>query len=552
MDRGPLKGGCSAFKLDCNHPARSGNGEGYACIALLLPGRFGSLRAGTMTRPAGNRSGEKHLSAAKSPLFMGLVLAAIALGAVRRVAFDLDSPLWLDEVFTGAIAIQPTFAGLVQDLLRDVAAPVYYFLMWLWAKVFGVSNLSLRAPSMIFGILAPALVLLKGHPDRLTRWLWAAFAALWIPSFFYATEARAYALLFFLGTAQIILFFRMVSEPSIRSAAMWSACSAVFLLTHYHAALVTGLQGLAYIWLRKEQAVRTWPAALLLTPAAVWMILHLPLLMRFSQPEFAWQKLLGLADIFRLPAYLLGLPSLSWAVFLLIGAAVLAELWLRRRGKAGSPIGSAEAAVVAASILSILIVFGLGFLRPNFVLRYLMGFMPGALLGAAILARLLTHRHRAVPWLVLCFLILSVVWDTKVRSSWIDWRRHLSWQHASGELVQRGARRLIFVWDNPSAPILSPMLMSRVGSFFFDRAGIPIAAEAISFSKAADPNVTLITAANRPGDAIIWIYDLQVSRTAALRHPPALTKLDPSLQCRNYSRAPHGVLACIRSGFPAH
>jgi hypothetical protein len=61
-----------------------------------------------------------------------------------------------------------------------------------------------------------------------------------------------------------------------------------------------------------------------------------------------------------------------------------------------------------------------------------------------------------------------------------------------------------------------------------------------------DPNAVLAAAANRPGDAYIWVYDFQVERTLANRHPPILPAADPGLLCRNYSQAPHGVVACIR------
>lgn len=100
------------------------------------------------------------------------------------------------------------------------------------------SSLSLRIPSLLFAIVTPLLIFWKGHPHRLTRQMWAALAALWVPSFFHASDARAYTLLFLLGSAQIILFIRMIARPAIGSAALWSGLSAIFVLTHYHAGLV--------------------------------------------------------------------------------------------------------------------------------------------------------------------------------------------------------------------------------------------------------------------------------------------------------------------------
>ena len=50
------------------------------------------------------------------------------------------------------------------------------------------------------------------------RATWAAIAALWMPGFFHATEARSYTLLFLLGSIQAILFLRLLTDPSRRRA----------------------------------------------------------------------------------------------------------------------------------------------------------------------------------------------------------------------------------------------------------------------------------------------------------------------------------------------
>ena len=480
--------------------------------------------------------------------FRTLVVLAVVAGIVRRPLFGLDTPLWLDEAFTGAIAIQPTFEGLVADCLREIGGPVYYSFMWLWVKLFGASNLSLRLPSLIFGVAAPVLILLRGHPDKLTGLLWAAIAALYIPSFHYATDARAYTLLFLLGTAQVILFLRMFATPSLRRASLWTGVSALFLLTHYHAAMVTVVQGVAFLLMRR-QAWRSWPAALAFAPVLGWMAFHLPLALRFSAPGSAWQKLLVPSDLLKLPEQLFGIPLFSFVVVELIVAGVLVEGYRRYRGSSGYPVGRAEAVVVAASLIAIAAVVVLGFVRPSFTPRYLLPFMPGALLGMAVWTRVLAVRFAALPWLVLAVLFGGTIWEAHDRSQISDWRARLSWERASTDLMEQGAGRLFFTWDNPTARVLHPDLMARVGSFFFTRAGVSIPTRAVSFGGArdSDPNVHLPALANRSSDAFIWVSDRQVERTLAIAHPPVLPSPDSALRCADYSAVPHGVVACIRT-----
>lgn len=489
-------------------------------------------------------------SGSGSRLFVGLVIAAILLGGVRRVLFGLDSPIWLDEAYTGAIAIRPTVAGLVESMLGEIGGPVYYSFMWVWVKLFGADNFALRAPSILFSLATPLFIVWKGHPDRQTRLLWAAFASASIPTFFYAVEARSYALLILLAAAQIMLFLRLVAAPSLGRAALWAGLSAVFLLTHYHSAVLTGLQGLGYLWLRRQEALRTWPAALLFLPAGAWMAVHLPLVMRFSDPAFAWWRLLEPVDILRLPTHLLALPRLSWAVFLALGAAAAFEAFQRLKGRPSSRIEAAEAVAVAASLLAILLVYGLGFVRPNFTPRYLLPFMPGLLLGIALLVRALGHRWRPLPTLAAALAILSVLADTYSKIGSEDWRRNFSWEAASSDLAAQGARRLFFIWDNPTAAISDRRLMAKVAAFFFHRRGIPIESKAVILAGKGDvdPNRALAAEAVRPGDAIIWIFDLSVARTLAVRHPPRLPEMAPGMRCRDYGKAPHGVVACIRHG----
>ena len=196
-------------------------------------------------------------------IFYGLVAGALIMGVARRILAGWDAPLWLDETFTGAIAIGPTFRQLLQDCLNEPGGPDYYSLMWVWAKLFGASNAALRTPSFIFAIATPLVILWKGHPKSHVRLTWAAIAALWIPGFYYATEARPYALIFLLASIQVSLFARLLTDASRGHAYSWAAISSLLVLTHTVAALQTAIEGLMFVIVHRRAALRHWPAALL-------------------------------------------------------------------------------------------------------------------------------------------------------------------------------------------------------------------------------------------------------------------------------------------------
>jgi uncharacterized membrane protein len=440
---------------------------------------------------------------------------------------------------------------LIGRMLSDVAAPFYYVFIWCWEKLLGASNFALRLPSFLFSIAAPLLILFAGPNDRLTRLLWAVLIALWVPSFYYATEARPYSLLYLLGTAQALLFCRLMGEPTLRRAIAWCAVSAVMVLTHYHSGLLAGLQGLAYLATWRRDALKTWPAALLFVPVAAWLAYHIPVLLQFSDPRYAWQSLLTVRDLLYLPAILIGLGTTLSMICALAIIGMLARDAMRAvRRRAFRPL-PAEVIAAIASLLAILIIFGLGFISPNFTRRYVIGFAPGMLLGLAVLIRNWAGKWPLTPWVVIAFLSLTSAYDLRRWLITPDFRWNWNWQIASEDLQRAGAQRLFFLWDNPSVEILGEELLGQVGSFFFARDGVPVAAQAIRLGgqRNIDPNLVLLRHAGRPGDAIIWAYDRSVRSTLGIRHPPAIAEMDPRWQCRNYSdrSSPSQVYACFRS-----
>ena len=479
-----------------------------------------------------------------------LFLSIFVIGFARRALVGWDAPLWLDEAFTGAIAIQPSLSGLVRDCLHELGGPVYYGLIWSWEKLFGPSDLSLRLPSFIFSILAPALVLWRGHPDPKLRLFWAALIALWAPSFYFATEARPYALLFLLATGQIILFRRLLDVPSLGRAFAWTGLSTLLILTHYHALVLTALEALAFLALKRKAAISTWPATLLFAPMLVWMAFHLPLHMRFSNPQVAWQKLLSPASVQAFPDLMMGAGRLSLVIFALLAVTTTIDLFRAATGKAALPYQRHDAAAVALSMAAILIVYGLGFIRPSFTPRYLVPFMPGFLLGLAMWLRLWAPRARLIPWLALLPLLLLTATSLfdRLRDPKLDRRWDFSWQQAAQDIGASGAKRLIFLWDNPTTALGYPEILQRTGGFFFDRAHVPIPTEPLILAGRGniDPNIALVRLA-REDDAIIWAYDGAVPHTLAARHPPRLSSIDRRWRCKNYGRLNITVLSCTRS-----
>jgi len=475
--------------------------------------------------------------------------AVLALSTVLRFFISGGQPLWLDETWTAGIVAQGDFADFARRAYADVNAPLYYLVTHLWQAVAGDSNVALRAPSAIFGAAAPLLIAFTRVPgvSLRARLAWASLLALWVPGLWFSGEARCYALLVLVCTAQTLAFVRLLEAPGLRRAGLWAGLASLAILTQYHAAVLAGLQGLAYLAWSRRRAVETWPAALLFVPAFAWMGWHLPTLAAFARPEAAWYSRLTPGDLVGVVAFPFGSIAL---IAQFAAVAVTAILIGRLR-----PVAAAEAApnarafaplwiAFAVAVAATAFVVALGFVRPSFTLRYLSGFTPALLIAPALAAMALARRWALVyPALAAILLLQATPWALgELRQG----SRLYSWEQASAELMQTEPRRLVFLWDNPVGRILSEDQLGALGGFFVRRDGRPVEIRAIVPVAGEDPNAAILAAAaGEERTAVIWAYDVNVPGTEAVAFPPRLDP-DAGFRCRQYGAGPIGVLGCVR------
>ena len=488
-------------------------------------------------------------------LLILLTAAALIFSALIRLTAAGSQPLWLDEAWTLAVASLPSWGEVFRHTWLDANAPLYYSLMHLWGGVFGFSNAALRAPSILFGWLIPLPVLAAAIPGMSlrTRLVWAILLALWVQGLWFSGDARGYALLALLCTGQTVAFVRMLDRPTVRSAGLWAALSAAAILTHYHALILGALQGLAYLAMRRGQAVRTWPAALIFLIPFGWLAVHAPRLVLFARPDIAWYNLVRWNQAGPILAFLVGTVRVAEHIAIAFGAGLLLS-WLlpmkahaRRLGPARFSLevrALAAAALIAG--LGALSVLGLGIVRPSFTMRYLTPFAPGVLLGVALLFAWIGRRAPcALIALVGVIAVQAFIW----------WRHELTvtgrvynYEVASTLLMRGNPERLVFLWDHPAHRIEPDEQLAVVGDAFFRRAKRPVETVAVHVGANEDPNPKLALAAKGKRSAILWMYDRGVQGTAARRYPPDVEAFDPAMKCRNLGRGGIGILACDRYG----
>lgn len=328
--------------------------------------------------------------AALALLAMGALLAACLLVSARKY-------FWLDELFTHALATDPSLRHMLGALARgaDGAPPLYPVLAWLWARAFGAGETSLRLLTALLFCAALGVTWRTLHREYGGRAAAVGTLVTFTASpllLRQVAEARFYGLLMLLVALGVHLALLTMRADRVRWG-VWAATVAV------HAALVLchpfgGIYGAALLgalvaWdVARGQFRPAWYGAVLLGWAA-----FLPWLPSFVQQNRLFQPR-GWIAVPEVPAllemYRFRSPVLT--------AAVIVLAWLLWRRRSELPRERWRAAwrerpllpVAAALLLVPVGAFLLSLVGPSvFLDRY---FLPASLGWAVLLA----HGTRAL------------------------------------------------------------------------------------------------------------------------------------------------------------
>ena len=129
---------------------------------------------------------------------MGLILRFISL----------SQSLWLDEATSALVAKMPLTDIFTKFLPGDFHPPLYYLILKLWTSMFGFSEISLRIPSVIFGlgIIYITYLIAKKLFNEKTAILSSILLATSGLAVYYSQEARMYSLAALLVALLVYLF----------------------------------------------------------------------------------------------------------------------------------------------------------------------------------------------------------------------------------------------------------------------------------------------------------------------------------------------------------
>lgn len=161
-----------------------------------------------------------------------VAVMGILFGAIFN--FLPMTPLWLDEAQSASIAGEG-FSSLFDALRHDGHPPLYYFLLGIWADLFGNSDFALRAFSGFLGCLVIFMTwfTFRMHMGKRESLIAASLIAASPFSIRYATEVRMYSLLIFLLLCVYLNLYRTTQNSKNKNKFFYALTLASLLLTHY-------------------------------------------------------------------------------------------------------------------------------------------------------------------------------------------------------------------------------------------------------------------------------------------------------------------------------
>lgn len=215
----------------------------------------------------------------------------------------LNQSLWLDEAISANVARSIPLTRIISRFsIHDFHPPLYYFFLRIWSLIFGISEISLRMPSVIFSLLTGYVVYkivisISGKRNA----LWAALFFLFNPLIvYYSQEARMYMIAtFFLSVATYYLL-KLLKSKKQKSAdiLLFNIATALSIFTFYGSVFMIAAFGLVLILKKRISIIPisfigVGVALLILSPLLFLQYQNSQTLLSIA-PN--WRSLLGVAN----------------------------------------------------------------------------------------------------------------------------------------------------------------------------------------------------------------------------------------------------------------
>jgi len=350
--------------------------------------------------------------------------AALSIGAAHLFVKALHlgaSSLWLDE----AVAVHTAQLGplsIVTASCGDTTPPVYYLVLAAVERLFGVSEVAVRFPSVLFSAAAGALLLVLSRKwfGPLGSWIASALYLVSDVNYHYARQARPYAMVSMLCILSFLLLVRALERPARSAWAALATVNALMLFTHYASVLAVVGQALACLlpW-RGRRAVVSFGVSH--SPVALaylgWVV---PLMTAGQQHKMEWLPSFRWGHLWAMLNWFAGSRPGGPAFLVLAAMATIALLGRRVWG--GSLAFRIAIPVISWAFLPVAMALALSPFVRFLHARYLLYVTPGFVLFWTLTVLALPTRLRALGAALVSAITLAG-FGRSMRTVEADWRQ---------------------------------------------------------------------------------------------------------------------------------
>jgi 4-amino-4-deoxy-L-arabinose transferase-like glycosyltransferase len=381
-----------------------------------------------------------------SILFLiGLSLTGLAILSF----FGIDNSILLDEGYSVYISSH-NFEEIIASLRYDTGPPLYYMLLAVWMRIFGISEPAIRSLSSITYILTliPIYLLAKSlYNDRRAGFL-SAFLYMVSPlAYGHAQNARMYSLLSLLVALSILFFFRvfLIKTGPRRDLVLYILVNILGTFTHYWFFFALFPQVAAFIFLRFDSSFKKLAAAQALSVIPFFIIWAPVVKDQMSTNSTVWMTSPGLAELRETIAVYHGfwfaqsLPFLLYALFLIFALVRIENSRIELRN-----LSEVREFLTDKRGLTLLILFLLSILLPFTISQWKPIYFPSrgpiiALAPLAVFWSILLARFANRQILIcLCYILLTLYSVTTINNR-LDPIRQLYSDKATAMHVMRHA-----------------------------------------------------------------------------------------------------------------
>lgn len=169
----------------------------------------------------------------------------IGLGVYLRFTNLTFNSFWLDELFSIDFS-HPTrsFSEMLRLTLEDVHPPLYQFLLWIWLKLWGVSEFNARILSAIIGVFT-ILVSYFFAKEFYNKKISLAVSFIFSTNIFlifFSQETRSYQLITLLAMLSYMFFYKAIIYENKKYLYIYWIVTIICMYTHYFSFFIIGTQ----------------------------------------------------------------------------------------------------------------------------------------------------------------------------------------------------------------------------------------------------------------------------------------------------------------------